>query len=189
MIPTKIGLIAEEQNDVDVLYEFTCKLTAPNTFSFSKFIGHGCGKLRRKCTAWAQNLLRRGCSHLVVMHDLDACDEARLRTELNDAMRDVESDASLVLIPIYEVEAWLLCDADALKSTFKMKRKPRVPASPQRIRDPKAYLRDLIWKSCRKHYVNTIHNKKLASVTRMETLRACPSFDPYPQFITEIMGN
>ncbi len=72
----RIGIIAEEASDVEVLYELTCKLMNENMFSFKKFIGHGCGKLHRKCTAWAENLLLRGCSHLVVIHDLDNNDEA-----------------------------------------------------------------------------------------------------------------
>jgi hypothetical protein len=52
----KIGVIAEESNDVEVLYEYTGKLIPANTFSFAQFVGHGCGKLRRKCRAWAGEL-------------------------------------------------------------------------------------------------------------------------------------
>ena len=44
-----IGVIAEEVNDVEVLYEMTCKIVSENSFSFKLFVGHGCGKLRRKC--------------------------------------------------------------------------------------------------------------------------------------------
>lgn len=43
----RIGVIAEEASDIDVLYELTCKLTKENMFSFKRFIGHGCGKLRK----------------------------------------------------------------------------------------------------------------------------------------------
>ncbi len=55
---TKIGVIAEEQNDIDVLYQYTCKIIPENSFSFLRFVGHGCGKLRKKCRAWAENLLK-----------------------------------------------------------------------------------------------------------------------------------
>ena len=122
----KIGVIAEEYNDIDVLYEFTCKLTLERNFSFSKFVGHGCGKLKRKCRAWSHNLIRRGCSHLVVMHDLDNNDEDRLRKELENSLSDITFTGHLILIPVYEIEAWLLSDSLALKQTFGMKKTPKI---------------------------------------------------------------
>ena len=67
----KIGIIAEENNDADVMYELTCKMIKEEYFSFRKFAAHGCGKLLRKCSAWAENLLTRGCSFLIIVHDLD----------------------------------------------------------------------------------------------------------------------
>jgi len=66
----RIGIIAEEQNDVEVMYALTCKLTAENNFSFRKFVGYGCGKLRKKCRAWAENLVAGGCTHLVVLSEV-----------------------------------------------------------------------------------------------------------------------
>ena len=113
----KIGVIAEEQNDVDVLYELTCKLIPEGEADFSKFIGHGCGKLRRKCEAWSRNLISRGCSHLVLMHDLDSNDEERLRKVLEKIIVDIGFTGYLIIIPIFEIEAWLLFDMLALKET------------------------------------------------------------------------
>lgn len=185
----KIGVIAEEQNDIDVLYQFTCKHIAVNSFSFSKFIGHGCGKLRRKCNAWAKNLFSRGCSQIVIMHDLDEADERRLRQELEKAIKCISFEGSLILIPIQEVEAWLLCDASALRAIFGMKADPKVPAQPERIREPKKHLRNLVWKTCKKRYINTIHNRKIAEEMRVDSLDTCRSFIPYPEFLAKMMAN
>jgi len=183
----KIGIIAEEQNDIDVLYQLTCKLVKENSFSFSKFIGHGCGKLRHKCKAWAKVLICRGCSHLVVMHDLDEGNEASLREELESSISDLAFNGSLVLIPVHEVESWLLCDATAIRKVFSMTRQPRVPVRPERILKAKEYLRDLVWKMNKKRYVNTIHNEKIASEMQIEALQACKSFIPYPTFVEEMV--
>lgn len=179
----KIGVIAEEHNDVDVLYEFTCKLTSESNFSFSKFVSHGCGKLRRKCRAWSHNLLRRGCSHLVVIHDLDNNDEDSLRNELEDSISGVAFTGHIILIPVYEIEAWLLSDPLALKQTFGMNKVPDVPKHPEAVLEPKEYLRDIVWKYCKKHYINTIHNKRIARLTKIEKLSTCHSFAPYPEFL------
>ncbi|MCH8012855.1 MAG: DUF4276 family protein [Candidatus Marinimicrobia bacterium] len=182
----QIGVIAEARNDIDVLYQLTCKLVAENSFCFRKFIGYGCGKLRRKCNAWAKNLIRRGCTHLVVMHDLDRGDESKLRQELNNAIESLSFDGSLILIPIQEVEAWLLCDASALKEVFSMKKEAKVPAEPERILEPKEHLRDLVWKACGKRYVNTIHNTRIAAEMRIASLKACGSFSPYHEFLEKM---
>jgi hypothetical protein len=183
----QIGVLAEEKNDIDVLYQLTCKVIDERSFRFSKFVGHGCGKLRRKCSAWAQNLLRRGCRYLVVMHDLDREDESALRQQLEGAIRGLSYDASLILIPIEELEAWLLCDAHALKRVFSMKKLPRTPIHPEGITGPKEHLRSLVKKSCGKYYFNTIHNEKIASNMTVANLESCPSFSPYPEFLQGIM--
>ncbi len=41
---SRLGVIAEEYNDIDVLYEYTAKLIAENSFRFLPFVGHGCGE-------------------------------------------------------------------------------------------------------------------------------------------------
>ena len=133
----KIGIIAEDQTDIDVLYKLTCKVIKENSFSFKRFIGRGCGKLRRKCSAWAQNLLLQGCQHLVVLHDLDCCNEDELRAELTHAIRDLAYKTKIVLIPVKEIEAWLLVDSTSLREVFGMRRSPKLPNNPELLGDPK----------------------------------------------------
>lgn len=179
----KIGVIAEEYNDVEVLYELTCKLIDENRFSFSKFVGHGCGKLRKKCTAWAENLLKRGCTHLVVLHDLDRNNEQLLRLELTHCVSSIGFRGYVILLPIQEIEAWLLVDPKALKLVFNMDKIPKLPTSPEAVQHPKEKLRDIVWKSTGKHYVNTFHNKMIAAASHISKVKMCQSFRPYPIFI------
>jgi len=183
----KIGVIAEEANDVEVLYELTCKLINENAFSFKKFVGHGCGKLRRKCTGWAGNLLKRGCSYLVVIHDLDKYDEGKLRQKLTESVAAIPYNAYLILIPVREIEAWLLTDADALQKVFGLTKAPKLPGQPESIVDPKAKLEDIVWKSGKKRYLNTVHNKKIATAMRITKVNACMSFRPYPIFVSKYL--
>ena len=180
----KIGVIAEENNDIEVLYELTCKLIRENAFSFKKFVGHGSGMLRRKCEAWAKNLLQRGCTHLVVLHDLDENNENELRLKLMDCVQNVDFEGYVILIPVQEIEAWLLADAKALKDVFHMVNLPKLPKNPEVVKRPKKKLRDIIWKATKTYYVNTIHNKKIAAACRISKVKICKSFCPYPKFIT-----
>jgi hypothetical protein len=179
----KIGVIAEEHDDIDVLYELACKIISENKFGFNRFVGHGCGTLKRKCNAWSRNLIKRGCSHIIVIHDLDNNDESKVRGQLEESIKDIDFAGRLILIPIYEIEAWLLSDTFALKQTFNMKNTPKVNKHPETIRNPKEYLRDIVWKHCKKHYINTIHNKRIAKTIRIGKLSVCNSFSPYPQFL------
>lgn len=179
----KIGVIAEEKNDVDTIYELTRKIIKENRFSFTHFIGHGCGKLRKKCRAWADNLFDRGCTHLIVVHDLDKNDEKNLRTMLGNEIKDVKFKRTIILIPIEELDAWLLCDAEALKATFNMKKITKVPKSPEKIASPKEYLGELINKNSKAQYLNTVHNRRIAGNITIKSLVKCSSFSPFPVFL------
>lgn len=181
----KIGVIAEETNDVDVLYYLTCKLIDEKSFSFKRFVGHGCGKLRRKCSAWADNLISRGCSHLVVLHDLDDYKQDALYKELSDSITHAPCSASLILIPVREMEAWLLTDPRALKKVFSLHKQPKLPGNPESILDPKKKLTEIIWKCGMKRYINTIHNKKIAKAMSISKAKTCKSFRPYPAFVSK----
>ena len=179
----KLGVIAEENNDVDVISAITAKIVKENAFSVSKFVGHGCGKVRRKCSAWAKNLKDKGCNVIVVIHDLDRYDESELRSDLESKLACTEGTATIVLIPIKEMEAWLLTDGKALKSVFKMRRIPKIPKNTEAITSPKEYLANVVSSNSKTQYLNTTHNKKLAHEIGLASLTRCPSFATFPPFI------
>ena len=185
-----IGIIAEEKNDLEVLYALTCKLVRKESFSFNKkFFGHGCGKIRCKCSAWADNLSTRGCPLLVVIHDLDKSNEHELRNQLFDRVKHVKFKDRLILIPVNEIEAWLLTDANALKKVFRLSKLPKLPPNPEKLNDPKKTILEIVQKFDRKQYVNTIHNKKIAEAISISKLKGSKSFLPYINFIgTHLKG-
>ncbi len=158
-----IGLIAEDDSDVAVMKEITLKILKPQLIGFKKFVGDGCGKVRRKCGAWAQLLVRQGCRWIAVVHDLDTHDEAALRNRLSIAIAGANAEATVVVIPKREIEAWLLYDGKAIASAFRETKLPKLPKNPEVLEDPKKHLRDLIWATYRKDYVNTIHNLRIPS--------------------------
>jgi hypothetical protein len=134
----KIGVIAEDDSDVVVVKELTLSLMRPKKMGFKRFVGHGCGKLRRKCRAWADILVRQGCPWIVVVHDLDDYKESKLRAELNCAVAESRAQATVLLIPRREIEAWLLYDGDAIARAFGEHRRPQLPHDPEVLSDPKS---------------------------------------------------
>lgn len=184
----RLGLIAEDKSDIGVMRQIAGKILPEGSFDTKHFVGEGCGKLKRKCRAWAEQLLRRGCSHIIVVHDLDDEAEKDLRKLLEDTIKGVGGRGALILIPVYEIEAWLLSDSQAIKKVFSLRREPKVPASPESIRDPKAALEELVWKAEKKRYFNSVHNEPIAVAARLTKLERCSSFKPYPEFLRAAHG-
>jgi hypothetical protein len=147
----KMGVIAEDDSDVAVLSAITLTLLRPYSIGFRKFVGDGCGKLRRKCGAWARILVRQGCPWIAVVHDLDTGNERQLRDQLTASIAPARARVSVVLIPKREIEAWLLYDASAIASAFRERLLPPLPGNPESLQDPKKYLGDLIKKKIRQN--------------------------------------
>jgi Domain of unknown function (DUF4276) len=182
----KLGVIAEDDSDVAVIREITLSLLRPHRFRFKQFVGHGCGKLRRKCAAWARNLVLQGCSWIVVVHDLDVHDENELRNTLTLAVALSGAKETIVLIPKHEIEAWLLYDGRAIAAAFGQSQTPKLPGDPEALSDPKRYLGDLVWRKYRKDYLNTIHNARIAKLLDIRKLKRSASFAPHPEFTAAV---
>jgi hypothetical protein len=181
-----LGIIAEDNSDVEVLKEIALAILRPKKCGVKRFVGNGCGRLRKKCGAWAEILVRQGCPWIIVAHDLDQNNEGKLRSELEHAIANVNARVTVVLIPIREIEAWLMYDSDALRIVFNGQRNPRLPGDPESIHDPKKSLRNLVWQAFKKDYVSTIHNGRIASRIDLNQLKKAKSFTRYPPFLNKI---
>jgi hypothetical protein len=179
----KIGVIAEDSSDVEVISAILEKYLDRRDFSVKRFVGNGCGKLRHKCKSWASLLSKSGCEHILLFHDLDRNDEGKLRRELELKVGKFEFPNSLVVIPIEEMEAWLLTDPAAIKKVFGLTKVPKISAQPESVSSPKEHLRDIVWKSDKKRYMNTIHNKKIASEASVDKLKTCESYNKLDKYI------
>jgi hypothetical protein len=180
------GIIAEDDSDVAVVSAMTLKLLTPQVIRFKKFVGGGCGKLRRKCSAWARNLVERDCRWIIVVHDLDQNNEIQLRAELTALVAPAEAQSTIVLLPKREIEAWLLYDARAIAGAFRETLLPPLPGNPENLRDPKRHLGDLVWRKYQKPYLNTLHNGLIAERMNVQLLRRSASFTPHFEFARQI---
>jgi hypothetical protein len=184
----KLGILAEDDSDVAVLTHVLRKISPSKRFGTNKFVGRGCGKLQSKCRSWATVLASKRCSILIVFNDADGRNSNGLRAAIQAALCPSPISPYIIIIPIEEVEAWLLSDPKALKMTFNLQRLPSCPANPERIRRPKEYLRELIWKASNhsKRYVNTIHNDRIAQHVSLPSLRKCRAFLPLQTFWRQV---
>ncbi|MEJ2065754.1 MAG: DUF4276 family protein [Reinekea sp.] len=181
----KIGLIMEDKSDIEVIDQFLKKYMDESSFSIKKFIGNGCGKLKNKCDIWTKNLFDMGCYCVIIFHDLDRNNENDLREELLKKVPEKTYPKSLIVIPIEEIEAWLLSDEKAIKQVFNLKARPKKIANPETIKSPKEHIRDMVWRQGKKRYLNTVHNKRIASIITLDNLKRCPSYIPFHDFVTD----
>lgn len=180
----KIGVIAEDSSDVEVIKEFLAKYMQTHLFQVKPFVGKGCGKLRAKCSAWVDNLSKAGCQHIFIFHDLDRNKEVELRKQIADRLKACTFPNIAVIIPTEELEAWLLSDMAAIKSVFKVTGNLTIKAHCEQISSPKEYLGKLIRQTSQKPYLNTVHNQKIASKTSIASLMTCESYKPFNEYVT-----
>lgn len=181
----KIGVIAEDSSDVSVINVILGKYLSSNEYSVKKFVGNGCGKLRNKCGAWANMLVKSGCEHILVFHDRDRNEEKTIRENLESKVGRKEFPNSIIVIPVEELEAWLLTDAKAIKTAFNLKKAPKKNSDCEAVESPKEFLRDVVWKIGKKRYLNTTHNKKIAEQSNISSFLRCKSYKPFDKYVRE----
>jgi hypothetical protein len=182
----QVGIIAEDNSDVEVI-RILAKKISKIPFSISPMVGHGCGKIPAKAHGWAKELHFRGCTHLILVHDLDDKNYATLMHSLTEALKPCPINKHAIVIPTRELEAWLLADHATITNVMKLRKPMQRIAAPESINNPKEHLRDVIWKNSEKSvtYINTLHNAQIARVLDTDELQRCPSFLPFEQFIKD----
>lgn len=184
-VSPRIGIIAEDYSDVGSVKILIHRISGNSRIGTKKFIGRGCGKIKRKCNAWAYQLKLKGCSALIVIHDLDNNAIANLYKNIETSLSPCPIEKHLICIPVQELEAWLLSDPDAIKRAMKLKKAPKVKGIPEGINSPKEYLGSIILKASdgEKIYMNTVHNESIATALSISKALHCPSFKPFHHFV------
>lgn len=183
-----IGIIAEDDSDVNSLMILVHKIAGNNKIGVKQFVGGGCGKIIKKCNSWANQLRAKGCKVLILAHDLDKKNFAHLKQNIEDALKPSPFENYLICIPTEEIEAWILSDNEAIKSGMNLKTVPQEFFHPEKIKSPKEEIEKIVRKlsSGEKSYINAIHNEKIIPHLSIEKAKTrCPSFAPFHDFIVK----
>jgi hypothetical protein len=180
-------LLAEDDSDIQVVKQLINKIN-PSKFGFSQFKTDGCGRLRNKCDKYVAALFDKGSDMVFVFHDADTDDNDRLRI-LRRALSEKVLAAkprgrACIIIPIQEIEAWLLADEEAINSSFsKLTVKP--VSNPEQVKSPKEFIERLSrGANSKPRYSNTTHNNKIAAKLNLRKVyEKCPSYRPFHDII------
>jgi hypothetical protein len=132
-------------------------------------------------------LANLGCTRFIVCHDADGPDpipyENRVKKEIVQPA-GLEDD-SCVVIPVQELEAWILADIEAASSIFKSWH-PKPIANPENQASPKEHLVRLSREGKGKpRYDPSTHNEQVAKYLNLKTVETkCPSFRRLVAFVT-----
>lgn len=180
-----IGIIAEDDSDYECFKILIKKITGKSP-AFKKAIGDGCGKLRRKASSYANDLHRRGCDMLILIHDLDRNNLSDLKKELDLKLSNSPISNKLICIPIEEVEGWFLSDPQCLKEIFSLRSVPKIKGAPETIPSPKEHIEKIVKSHSSKNmiYLNTKHNSVIANKVSVTLLNdRCSSFKVFHDFV------
>jgi hypothetical protein len=93
-----VGIIAEDDCDVDSIRTLIHRIKNNTNIGVRKFVGKGCGKINRKSNAWANQLKQKGCTTLILVHDLDAHDLVELNERIRTALEPSAINNYLICI-------------------------------------------------------------------------------------------
>jgi hypothetical protein len=172
---TKIGLLGEDTSDTDCIAALVTRLSKDRVALRGRGVGGGGNMFNvKKMTRFTKSLSDEGCSYLVVVHDLDRNritselnNETQLRARLEKALEHNPITGKTIIVPIEEIEAWLLSD--------------KYP-HPEKISNPKKILRNLD-----RNY-RTSDNARIAGKINIDEItQKCPSFKPLQEFLKGIV--
>lgn len=126
---------------------------------------------------------RKGATHILYVFDADGPDQTRVRDALPSRLDPSWADTTSTAIPVYELEAWLLADEQALSNLLEttVDRIARPEAEP----DPASVL-DRIFRSAGTHkngYIKAVHSKAIADHATDKAWRRCASYEQGTAFL------
>jgi len=146
--------------------------------------------MQKDALPWSRELYRKGCTHLMLVCDLDDNALADLSARLTSALQGSPIVPRVVVIPVREIEAWLLADHEAMNAEFEFRPPLKPHANPEALLRPKERLGELIERRSggRVRYQNSVHNRRIAEHATVANLRRCPSFGGFYEFVRTELG-
>jgi hypothetical protein len=183
------GLIAEDSSDVETLKVLIRRLAHNSALRIEGKGYEGCGEMLRKGAKQLRLLADLGCTRFIIGYDSDGDPPAERRQEAMEKIvtpSGIKASACLALVPVQEIEAFLLADIQAVSKIIPSW-KPEPVLNPEQISSPKEHLQKLSRDSKqRPRYAHATHNPQIAKYLDLERVRQkCPSFRALIKFVVD----
>lgn len=187
------GILGEDNSDVEVIDVLIRRISGNNRIKIKEKAYDGCGDLLSKGARAIQTLHEIGISRFIICYDSDDGDPlAKYNEVVSKIIRPAGVTSTFcALIPVREIEAWLLSDLDAVKKIFNSFRVGKSIVNPEGDTNPKRTLEKLLRREDNKPcYSGSVYNPKIASHTDLKMLATkCPSSIPLFELVHLGKGN
>jgi hypothetical protein len=181
-----IAVLAEHHSDADALAMIIRQIIGNERACIRRKGFSGGGELCRKAASHIRLFAKQGVSRFVVCHDADGPDPEPARLKVKKEVVDCLDSSHLcgIVIPVQELEAWLIADEMAITKTI-----PSLPISavshPERIRSPKEWLvRESRRGRSKPLYSPVVHNPRVCKYLDLQKVATkCPSLKPLIEFV------
>jgi hypothetical protein len=187
------AILGEDDSDVEMLFTLVRRIANDPKLPIKKMGYNGCGELLIKAARQIKVYSKLGCDKFIICYDSDvAKPQDRYLEIVNKIIKKSGIQADFcALVPVQEIEAWILADIDAVTKIIPSWRTNRKITSPELQKDPKEYLEGLSKASNQKPlYSHAVHNPKIANHLNLEIiLDKCMSALPLFEFVQGKGGN
>jgi hypothetical protein len=183
------GIIGEDESDARTLKELVHCLANDRSLKIKTKGFEGCGQMLRRGAGQIKLFAQLGLTRFIVAYDADGHDP---RDRYDEVMAKVIRPSGVqtgycVLIPVQEIEAWILADIESVSNVFSSWHPDPITQDPEKIENPKEFLEKRSRDSRKRPvYDHSTHNEKVARHLNLEIVRKrCPSFAPLVKFVTQ----
>ncbi len=180
------AVLAEDWSDVDAIVVLLKRISGIDNQKIFRKGFNGCGALRTKACRIMGEFSTKGATRFIICHDSDGVDVGEIKAKFVATLNDPRC-AGLdhqVIVPVQELEAWIIADESAIKRAIPSLSIRNVSA-PESLASPKEWLVNESRRGRSKPlFVPSLHNKLVASFIDLAKLeRKCPSFLELRKFV------
>jgi hypothetical protein len=180
------GILGEDDSDVQTLKVLVKRLAGNESLRVKTKGYGGCGEMLRKGARQLQLFRSLNMTRFIVCYDADGPDPEPKRQLV---VRKIAEPSGLesgwcVVVPVQELEAWILADIECAVNIFPSWR-PSPIDNPEAIPEPKEFVEKLSRDSRKRpRYSHAIHNEKMALHLDLKKVAAkCPAFKVLRDFV------
>ena len=180
------AVLAEDRSDFQTLKALIRRVTRPNMVVLGKGFT-GVSELIKDAPKSLAALSKiKSLKTFIICADADKLDDQDRRRQINDSVVKLSPVACTVVVPTWELEAWIMADINAGAKIFGRWNRQAEVVSPENIVDAKEHLERLCKKSTSPPYNHATHNQLIIEhVDLNKVYSRCSSFRPLLETICE----
>ena len=186
----RFAVLAEDRSDAETLVVLVRRISCDPHLPIHKKGFSSCGELCRKAGSHIRDFAKDGATHFIICHDSDGNDPDVIKQKVFGSVArkvDLIGLNHVIIVPVQEIEAWIIADELAITAAIPSLVVPPVPL-PESINSPKEWLERQSRSGGRSRplYAHATWNMKVADHLDIQKVeKKCPSFRELTKYIRD----